>query len=327
MQSSALLNNRFQLMEPLGSGGMAQVWRARDTLLDRLVAVKFQREGYTRRPDFPERFLREAQALAKLSHPNLVSVFDFGVQDGRYYMVMELVEGVDLKNYLQRLPKPGKRAPEEIQKLTDIALQVSDGLGLAHRAGIIHCDIKPQNIIITDDGRAKITDFGIAQRVDGSSADGPLWGSPAYFSPEQSAGQPLTPASDVYSVGVMLYEMLTGQLPFAGKDAAALARQHQSEPPLAPSRRNPDISPQLEEIILRALAKEPASRFRNGEQMARVLRAYQTEDAASESYEEEMEEGGIDWRAVGLGFLLMIAFGGLIPLWIYVYFLYNPPGK
>jgi serine/threonine-protein kinase len=288
--------------------------------------VKFQREEYTRRPDFQERFLREAQALAKLSHPNLVSVFDFGVQDGRYYMVMELVEGVDLKSHLQRLPKPGKRAPEEIQRLTEIALQVSDGLGLAHRAGIIHCDIKPQNIIVTDDGRAKITDFGIAQRMDDRPADGPSWGSPAYFSPEQSAGQPLTPASDVYSVGVMLYEMLTGQLPFVGKDAAALARQHQSETPLAPSRRNPDISPHLDEIILRALAKEPSSRFRNGEQMARVLRTYQTEDAASEFDEDEMEEG-IDWRAVGLSFLLMIAIGGLIPLWIYVYFLYNPPGK
>jgi serine/threonine-protein kinase len=120
--------------------------------------------------------------------------------------------------------------------------------------------------------------------------------------------------------------MLTGQLPFVGKDAAALARQHQSETPLAPSRRNPDISPHLDEIILRALAKEPSSRFRNGEQMARVLRTYQTEDAASEFDEDEMEEG-IDWRAVGLSFLLMIAIGGLIPLWIYVYFLYNPPGK
>jgi serine/threonine-protein kinase len=250
----------------------------------------------------------------------------------------------------------------------NISLEVCEGLGFAHRAGLVHCDIKPQNILVRADRHAKITDFGIARAIaqnspealpSGSAEREPaggettgskttVWGSPQYFSPEQAAGEPLTPASDVYSAGVMLFEMLTGRLPFPGRDPRTLALQHLHEPPPLPHLLNPAVPPALEEIILRAMAKDPAARYRNGEQMARVLHAlltpvatavpavfYTTAAAAAPAETpddgetlalEEEEPAAMDWKAVALGFVSLIAIGGLIPVWVYVYFLYNPPG-
>jgi serine/threonine protein kinase len=344
MQSAAILNDRYELVKPLGRGGMAHVWLGRDRVLGRTVAVKILREEYTGRPDFQERFLQEAKAIAKLSHPNLVTVYDFGIQAGQYFMVMEYVEGEDLKSFLRRAPGPslGSDRPQPVDLWLDITIQVCEGLGLAHRAGLVHCDIKPQNILLNDEGIAKIADFGIARALGrsgpgeserGASEDEAVWGSPQYISPEQAAGKSLTPASDIYSTGVMLFEMLTGRLPFPGKDPRTLSLEHLLEPAPSPRLLNPGLPPELDEIVLRALAKDPLQRFRNGEQMARVLKAFLQEhgeilsEGASAQHEAEAEEAGIDWRAVGLGFLDLIAVGSLIPLWVYVFFLYNPPGK
>jgi serine/threonine protein kinase len=339
MEKGALLNNRYVLVKPLASGGMAHVWLGRDQLLGRPVAIKILREEYTRKPDFQERFRNEAQAIAKLSHPNLVTVYDFGIQGDQYFMIMEYVEGEDLKSFLRR----ARRQP--LETWLDIAIQVCEGLGLAHRAGLVHCDIKPQNILLAPDLLAKIADFGIARAMASKTVpadrnatrpleDETVWGSPQYVSPEQAAGEALTPASDIYSTGVMLFEMLTGRLPFPGKDPRTLSLQHRNEPAPSPRLLNPAIPEELEGIVLRALAKDPAQRYRNGDQMARVLKAYLVGNTAplpaaapAAGEAEAEEEGGIDWAAVAMGFLSLIAAGGLIPLWVYVYFLYNPPGK
>jgi len=340
MEAGTLLNDRYELVKPLGSGGMAHVWLGRDRILGRPVAVKILREEYTSQPDFQERFLKEAQAIARLSHPNLVTVYDFGIQNGQYFMIMEYVEGEDLKSFLRHTPGPsvGSGGSQPVDLWLDITIQVCEGLGLAHRAGLVHCDVKPQNILLNGEMIAKIADFGIA-RAMGRSAAGEtpsegdvIWGSPQYVSPEQAAGDPLTPSSDIYSTGVMLFEFLTGRLPFPGKDPRTLSLQHMLEPAPSPRLLNPSLPPELDEIVLRALAKDPAQRYRNGDQMARVLKTFLAEhpailpEAAPPENEAE-EEAGIDWKAVGLGFLDLIAVGSLIPLWVYVFFLYNPPGK
>ena len=193
MEQGALLNDRYVLVKPLASGGMAHVWLGRDELLNRTVAIKILREEYTRKPDFQERFRHEAQAIARLSHPNLVTVYDFGVHDGRYFMIMEYIEGEDLKTYLRRA------RPQPLETWLDIAIQVCEGLGLAHRAGLVHCDIKPQNILLAPDLLAKIADFGIARAMVSKGLvldrtqtqpleDETVWGSPQYVSPEQAAG-------------------------------------------------------------------------------------------------------------------------------------------
>ena len=338
MEKGAVLNDRYTLLKPLASGGMAHVWLGRDQLLGRTVAIKILREEYTRKPDFQERFRHEAQAIAKLSHPNLVTVYDFGVQGDQYFMIMEYVEGEDLKSYLRRA------RPQPLDTWLDIAIQVCEGLGLAHRAGLVHCDVKPQNILLDDDLLAKIADFGIARALaskaiqDGGQTrpleDETVWGSPQYVSPEQAAGEVLTPASDIYSTGILLFEMLTGRLPFPGKDPRTLSLQHLHEPAPSPRLLNPGIPEELEAIVLRALAKDPAQRYRNGDQMARVLKACLAErtaplpgQASVPGELEAEEEAGIDWPAIGLGFLSLVSAGGLIPLWVYVYFLYNPPGN
>jgi serine/threonine protein kinase len=345
VDAPVLLNDRYLLVQPLASGGMAHVWRGEDKLLGRTVAVKILREEFTRKPDFQRRFRSEARAVARLSHPNLVTVYDFGVQDERCFIVLEYVEGTDLKTYLRGVRRSSAEPPPDWRAWGAIALQVCEGLGLAHRAGVVHADIKPQNILLRGDRQVKITDFGIARAVapEGSGpapaadrsevcppAEETVWGSPQYFSPEQAAGEPLTPASDVYSTGVMLFEMLTGRLPFPGRDPRTLALQHLHEPPPSPRLLCPDLPPAMEEIVLRAMAKEPGRRFRNGDQMARILKgtlAPPAARAAAGEGQEAEEDGGIDWKAVALGFLGLIAVGGLFPLWMYVYFLYNPPGR
>lgn len=352
MEAPELLNDRYLLIKPLASGGMAHVWLGQDKLLGRTVAVKILREEFTRRADFQQRFRREAQAVARLSHPNLVTVYDFGVQEERFFMVLEYVEGEDLKTHLRRV-RTEAAEPPPWTVWGNITLEVCEGLGFAHRAGLVHCDIKPQNILIRADRHAKITDFGIARAVaqevpelpapgsverEPARSETTVWGSPQYFSPEQAAGEPITPASDIYSAGVMLFEMLTGRLPFPGRDPRTLALQHLHEPPPSPRLLNPAVAPALEEIVLRAMAKDPAERFRNGEQMARVLRSLlspasapaptrATTEGDTSSVLEEEDPAAIDWKAVALGFLSLIAIGGLIPVWVYVYFLYNPPGR
>jgi eukaryotic-like serine/threonine-protein kinase len=329
MQGLPTLNNRYRLVEPLGSGAVANIFRAEDLTLARQVAIKLLKYEYTRDPAFQRRFLHEAQALARLDHPNLVRLYDFGVENEQYYMVMELVEGSDLKTHLTRR---GALPPYEA---VWIALQLAEGLGLAHRAGLVHCDVKPQNVLLRPDLQPKLTDFGIARSMLGGEADEEPWGTPQYFSPEQARGEALTPASDIYSLGVVLFEMATGHLPFHGKDPRALALQHVSSPPPSPRGLAPKVPAELEAVILRMLAKDPRERFRNGEQAARFLRSL-LQAPSAEAPNLLPASGlataiaaerpvGVDWLAIGLAFLALVAVGGLIPLTMWVYLLYFPP--
>ncbi len=276
---SVVLNQRYQLYDLLGTGGMATVYRARDLYLDRTVAVKVLREPYASDPTFRQRFLDEARAAARLDHPNVVRIYDVGVDGRRPYIVLELVEGEDLRAFIDRM------RPVPIPLALNLAQQICAGVGHAHRAGIVHCDLKPQNILITRAGQVKVADFGIARAVQESAAptaqpETHVWGSPHYIAPERVAGQPPVPASDVYSIGVILYEMLTGVPPFHAEDADTLVRKHLEEAPLPPSAINPHIPPALDWLVLRALAKDPAMRYRYADQFGLVLVEYQQQSLA-----------------------------------------------
>lgn len=265
------LNNRYQLLEAIGKGGMAQVFRARDLMLDRDVAIKVLRPDFSSDPEFQARFRQEARAAANLSHPNIVTVHDFGFDQGQLFLVMEHVPGTNLKTMIENL---GRLNPNDAIPLI---VQASAGLGYAHRAGLIHCDVKPHNLLVMPDQRLKVTDFGIARAIAGIHPDEQsdvVWGSPLYFSPEQASGQAPSPASDVYSLGVVMYETLTGKPPFFAKTAELLAAMHRDMSPQPPSQLNPAISPELEQIMLKILAKEPAARYRTADQLGRVLMTF-----------------------------------------------------
>ncbi len=268
MAEAALLNNRYQLEKTLGSGGMAVVYRAMDRMLERPVAIKILREDYSRDTAFRQRFHEEAKAAANLSHPNIVTVHDFGIDAGRLFIVMEYVPGTTLSALLQTR---GRFTVDEALPLLE---QACAGLGYAHRAGVVHCDVKPHNFLITPDNRLKVTDFGIARALasiqPGEHSD-VVWGSPQYFSPEQAAGGPPSPASDVYSLGVVMYQMLTGRLPFTSATSEELAQMHRQNPPPPPRQFNPAIPPALEQIMFKVLAKEPSARYRTADQLGRVL--------------------------------------------------------
>lgn len=264
-----LLNNRYQLLHTLGTGGMAVVYRAYDRMLERPVAIKILRQDFSSDEAFRERFRQEARAAANLSHPNIVTVHDFGFDDGRIFIVMEFVPGTDLKSMIKQ------RGKFSVPDAINLMVQACEGIGYAHRAGLVHCDVKPHNMLVTPDGRLKVTDFGIARALASIPPDEQsevVWGSPQYFSPEQAAGQAPSPASDVYSLGVILYEMLTGHLPFTANDPEELARMHREMLPISPRRYSPEIPPHLEQVILKVLLKEPSQRYRSADQLGRVLR-------------------------------------------------------
>ena len=266
-----LLDGRYELERKIGEGGMARIYVGRDLRLSRRVAVKIPHTHYLGEPDFIERFRHEAQAAAMLSHPNIVDVYDVGVDGDIHYIVMEFVEGTDLKSIINR------EAPLAVPRAVGLAEQIARGLHAAHRAGMVHRDVKPQNIIVTPDGRARITDFGVAKShlSTALTETGVSFGTVDYLSPEQAQGRPATPRSDVYALGVVLYEMLTGRLPFAGDGAVAVAMKHVTEPPPSPRRLNPAIPPGLEALILRALAKDPAQRPQDAQEFARLLAGYE----------------------------------------------------
>jgi len=266
-----LLNNRYRLEKRLGSGGMAVVYQAHDLTLERTVAIKVLRQDFSADAAFRERFHQEAKAAANLTHPNIVTVHDFGLDGGRLFIVMEYVPGTDLKTILQQ------RGRFTIEEAMPLIIQACAGLGYAHRAGLVHCDVKPHNILITPDQRVKITDFGIARAlasIHPEEKSAVVWGSPQFFSPEQAAGGAPSPASDVYSLGVVIYEMLTGQLPFQAETAAELARLHRFATPPPPRQLNPHIPPTLEQIMLKVLSKEPSQRYRTADQLGRVLMSF-----------------------------------------------------
>lgn len=251
-----ILARRYGLQELIGGGGMADVYKAQDKLLDRAVAVKILHQQYANDAEFVEKFRREATAAAKLAHPNIVNIYDVGEDGGSQYIVMEYVSGPTLKEVIQQ-----KGCLEPIEAVR-IAKEIASALESAHRNNLVHCDIKPHNILVMPDGHIKVTDFGIARAVSASTMtySGSVMGSVHYFSPEQAKGTVITTKSDVYSLGVVLYEMLTGQLPFNGETSVSIALKHLQEEPVPIRQLNQSIPPVLEAIVQKAMSKDPADR-------------------------------------------------------------------
>ena len=261
--------DRYELEELVGTGGMSSVFKARDSLLERPVALKILHEHYVTDADYVERFRREARAVAQLAHPNIVTVIDRGEEGGRQFIVFEYVDGENLKQVVTRagaLP---------VREAVDLALQIARALGYAHHRGIVHRDVKPQNVILNEEGRAKVTDFGIARSldVDGVTQTGTVLGTSDYIAPEQAQGQPVDEKTDVYSLGVVLYELLTGELPFRGEGFVAVAMQHVNEPPPSVLDRRGDVPPRLALAIERAMAKRPEDRQASMDELVADLEA------------------------------------------------------
>jgi len=258
-----VLSSRYELEQLIGTGGMADVYRARDNLLGRTVAVKVLHPHFAKDPVFIERFRHEAQAAANLTQPDIVNVFDWGIEEGTYYIVMEYVQGRDLKAIILA---GGPLLPE---RAVEIAMSICLALDAAHSHGVVHRDIKPQNIIVTNEGQIKVMDFGIARSTGGSAMTqtGTIMGTAQYISPEQAQGRPADPRSDLYSLGVVLYEMLTGRVPFDGDNPVAIAYKHVREDPLPPTLINPDISAELESVVMKALSKNPENRYQTAMEM------------------------------------------------------------
>lgn len=272
MVENPILNERYRLVEQIGAGGMAVIYKAQDMELGRMVAVKVLRPSLVGDPEFLVRFKQEARSAANLSHPNIVTVHDVG-QDGpkTHYIVMEYVPGQDLKQVIRA------RGAFEVDAALAIVIEVCKGVGYAHRAGLVHCDMKPQNILITPDRSIKVVDFGIARALSNTQSnelEEVVWGSPHYFSPEQAVGESPTPASDVYSIGIVLFELLTGKLPFTGQDYRELAMAHVSKEPPSLLDINPALPAELDRIIKKVLSKEPATRYRTADQLGRILEKY-----------------------------------------------------
>src|SRR5919197_469193 len=264
-----VIAGRYELEELVGTGGMSSVFKARDRLLERRVALKVLHQHYTDDDEYVERFRREARVVAQLSHPNIVTVIDRGEDEGRQFIVFELVEGKTLKELLEeegRLPVP---------QALEIALQVARGLAFAHEHGLVHRDVKPQNVILNGDGRAKVTDFGIARSLDvqGVTQSGAVLGTSNYIAPEQASGRPVDQTTDVYSLGVVLYELLTGEVPFPGESFVAVAMQHVSERPPSVLDVRPDVAVRVAHAVDRALEKDPAERFPTMDAFAAELEA------------------------------------------------------
>jgi eukaryotic-like serine/threonine-protein kinase len=270
VQQAQVLNNRYRVDGLLGNGGMALVYVGTDTLLRRRVAIKVLRDQYASDDDFVKRFFLEAQSAAKLSHPNIVNVYDFGREDNAYYIVMELVDGSTLGELL----RDDRVLPEPVA--VDYAVQIASGLAYAHRQGLLHRDVKPANILVTQDDVVKISDFGIARAVSehtlGVTQPGMVMGSVAYISPEQAQGKELDERSDLYSVGVVLYQMLTGALPFSGETPVAVALKQVSEPPPPIDPATSGVSPAVASIVARLLRKNPGERFASATELASALR-------------------------------------------------------
>jgi len=263
---NTLFDGRYRILRKLGSGGMANVYLAEDEDLGRRVAIKILSERYANDESFNERFRREAKSAASLSHPNIVSIYDRGEADGIPYIAMEVIEGRSLKELILT------RGPLPLATAIDYTHQILDALRFAHRNGIIHRDIKPHNILLGAENRAKVTDFGIARAGASQMTEvGSIMGTAQYLSPEQARGAPVTAASDLYSVGIVLYEMLTGQVPFSGDSAIEIAMKHLNETPRPPSSLRPELTPELDQVVLRALAKNPEDRYQASEEFSADL--------------------------------------------------------
>ena len=267
-----LLDNRYRIVDKIGVGGMADVYLGEDTLLGRQVAIKVLHANFANDDEFVTRFKREAQAAGKLNHPNIVNMYDVGFDQDLHYIIMEYVDGETLKEYITR---HGRLSIDEAVKFT---IAIAEGLEHAHTMGIVHCDIKPHNVIITRTGRVKVTDFGIARAMNATNTvmyTNSILGSAHYLSPEQASGKPVDGNTDIYSLGVVLYEMLTGRVPFEGETPIAVALKHVREKVAPPTRYNPSIPPLLEAVVMKALSKNPADRFDSISDMISDLRLSQ----------------------------------------------------
>jgi eukaryotic-like serine/threonine-protein kinase len=258
-----VFSNRYEIQREIAQGGMAEVYLARDQLLNRPVAMKALFPQYAREPSFVERFRREAQAAANLNHPNIVAIYDWGQEDGTYFIVMEYVEGRSLRDLIR------SEAPLDPSQAAEVAAEIASALAFAHRNGVVHRDVKPGNVLLTQSDTVKVTDFGIARAgaSDGLTQTGSVMGTATYFSPEQAQGLPVDGRSDVYALGVVLYEMVTGVAPFTGDSPVSVAYKHVREDVVLPSERNPDVPTDLERIIMTALAKTPENRYQTADEM------------------------------------------------------------
>ena len=272
------ISDRYQIIKSIGEGGMANVYLAYDTILDRNVAVKVLRGDLATDEKFVRRFQREALSASSLSNPNIVEVYDVGEDNGEYYIVMEYVEGKHLKNLLK------KRGKLTVAEVIDIALQITNGLSVAHDSYIIHRDIKPQNILILENGLIKITDFGIAVAMNATqlTQTNSVMGSVHYLPPEQASGKGATLQSDIYSIGILMYELLTGKLPFKGDNAVEIALKHLKEPMPSIKDEDPAIPQSVENIILKATAKNPKNRYVDAREMHEDLKTCLDESRANE---------------------------------------------
>jgi serine/threonine protein kinase len=321
-----IIAGRYEILEDIAGGGMATVYQGRDTILDRIVAIKVMDPNLGKDDEFVKRFILEAQATGRLSHPNIVNVYDAGEEDGLYYMVMEFVEGITLKDHI--IEKGFLSAEEAV----NITIQISDGLAHAHRQGIIHRDIKPHNILCTPDGRYKLTDFGIARLVDGAShltKTGTVMGSVHYFSPEQASGHTISYPSDLYSLGVVLFEMLTGSVPFDAKEHILVAMMHLHDEVPDPRLVQEDLSESLKQVINRVLAKKPEERYQNADEFKLALQQTLSDLVPESSSETHIPtfsgEYEVEWKRetretpnsssklkymlIGLGVILIVCLG------------------
>ncbi len=317
--SGDLIAGRYELEELVGSGGMSTVFRAHDRQLERPVAIKILHERFADEDDYVERFRREARAVAQLAHPNIVTVIDRGDDGGRQFIVFEYVDGENLKELVQR----SGRLP--LRRALELAVATADGLAFAHENGLVHRDVKPQNVLLSGEGEVKVTDFGIARSLDVDRAvtqTGTLLGTSNYLAPEQASGKPVSPATDVYSLGVVLWELLTGDIPFPGDNFVAVALRHINEPPPPLRELRPDVPPRLAAAVGRALDKDPRRRFPSMTAFAEELRGCLTdldeEDTASRSVVAPLPAAvrarvGRRWRPFAYtGAALVVAAGAFV---------------
>ena len=362
-EEETLLNQRYRLLGQLGSGGMAVIYKASDQTLARTVAIKVLRPSLTSDAGFVKRFRNEARSVARLSHPNIVTVHDVGSDRNTHYMVMEFVEGQDLKKLIR------SRSPFPVDQALDIAIQICAGIGFAHRSGFVHADVKSQNILLTRERRVKVADFGIAQALSDTlpaQKQQVVWGSPHYYSPEQARGERPTPTSDVYSIGIVLFELLTGELPYRGDSPQELALAHVEGRVPHVIDVNPAVPENISRIVHRVMQKEPNARFRTADQLGKVLGSCRKlgqantapaapargrggnvvpaparQPAAGEgraaaaaaprraapAKSSPQEPGnlleGLDLATIALAFVALVAVAGLVPLYLIVWQAWN----
>src|SRR5947209_2198197 len=288
----SLFDGRYKIVRKLGTGGMANVYLAEDQELGRRVAIKILDDRHASDEQFVERFRREAQNAAGLSHPNIVSIYDRGEAEGTYYIAMEYLDGRSLKELIV------SRGPAPIHVTIDYARQILAALRFAHRNGIVHRDIKPHNVLVDAEGRLKVTDFGIARAGASQMTEaGSIIGTAQYLSPEQARGAPVDQTSDLYSVGVLLYELLTGTVPFTGDTPVEIAMKHLSQVPEPPSVKRREVPADLDAIVLRALAKDPHDRYASAEQMdadlARIAKGLAISDETHEAATQVLSGAGL----------------------------------